>query len=71
MVVIRGTRRGGPYEMIGTIESASTVVPAGTSTSDVQLDETSGMFFIETVPMLAGMDCGTVAICEATTSGAP
>jgi hypothetical protein len=32
MAVIRGTRRGGLYEMVGTVEFASTVVLAGTST---------------------------------------
>jgi hypothetical protein len=32
MVVIRGTRCGGLYEMVGTVVSASTVVSAGTPT---------------------------------------
>jgi hypothetical protein len=30
IVVIRGTRRGGLYEMVGMVESASTVVSADT-----------------------------------------
>jgi hypothetical protein len=30
IVIIQGTRRGGLYEMVGTVESASTVVPAST-----------------------------------------
>jgi hypothetical protein len=33
MVVIRGTRRSGHYEMVGTMESAIIVVPIGNSTS--------------------------------------
>jgi hypothetical protein len=32
MVVIRGTRRGGLYEMIDTVESASTIISADTPT---------------------------------------
>jgi hypothetical protein len=32
MTIIRGTRRDGLYEMVGTVDSASTVVLAGTHT---------------------------------------
>jgi hypothetical protein len=32
MVVIRGTRRGGLYEMISTVKSASTVISTNTLT---------------------------------------
>jgi hypothetical protein len=32
MVVIRGTRRGGLFEIVGMVEFASTIVPAGTPT---------------------------------------
>jgi hypothetical protein len=54
-VVIRGTRRGGLYEMVGTVESASTVVSAGTPTWRVVGDDgmtgCSGAATVETCHM--------------------
>jgi hypothetical protein len=32
MIIIQGTRRGGLYEIVGTVESTSTVVSADTPT---------------------------------------
>jgi hypothetical protein len=32
LIVIRDTRRSGLYEIVGTVESTSTVIPAGTHT---------------------------------------
>jgi hypothetical protein len=38
MVVIRGTRHGNLYEMVGTVESASTVVSADTPCQTVKFN---------------------------------
>jgi hypothetical protein len=55
MIVIRGTRRGGLYEMVGTVEFASTVVSAGTPTWRVvggdDITSCSGATTVETYHM--------------------
>ena len=84
-VVIRGTKRGGVYYMVGTVESASTVVSTDTSASDmrpenpdqvehldalvVEAGAASGTVVVGTVPELA-IGCGEVALCMAIEGGA-
>lgn len=74
-VVIQGIECGGLYEMVGTMETPSTVVSASTSTSDMQPKnfdkacEASGTIFDRIVFVLAGDGRGTVALCEALVGG--